>query len=570
MPLFIAISLLNITLTSIVLEAFRMFSATAIRIEFVLFTLGYLLAIYIQKRKHKSPHPHAKSRAHDPIKSGIKWPTVTKILFWALNICAAVIIVFQIWSVHYNYSGFVYFEKVSEYVRNSQITTPMFSDEWLVASYINKINETKSLPLYNPLTRDQAYPNTLFGFYSLAAGVNALFGFDPVFEYANLYFVFLLLFSISFYYAIRAFIAHHRQTTFIALFGVSMSFLIGNSYSFPGLWTLIPVTGGLIFLFFLIAGLHTKNRGLEYISFIGGMIVYPPLLIFTVPLLYLYDKRINRHYIYTIGIVFIALVGFLATTGGQNIESILKLIKHFIWRWVPGATEYVITPTSLIPLAILVASLCGIWAIAHKKQTHEEKAFIKFFGFVILFWLLGAFFSRELVIGYPRAILVASLLLIVFACYAIDHFYRLHKGNISDILFGDLLVAIMLLASIFMFVWGLEGPRRELHSQKMIYEDLINFQHIKESRFLSTKWKGLAVGVATKNYPLSTKESIVAVNAVGYQHFIGAGCEGKKDLALKKQIQFVYTDRIIACDGFKQVGFTTSEGFRLYKIYASK
>jgi hypothetical protein len=114
MPLFIAISLLNVTLTSIVLEAFHVFSAAAIRVEFALFTLGYLLAIYIQKRKHKSPHPHVKSKAHDPIKSGIKWPTVTKILFWALNICAAGIIIFQIWSVHYNYSGFVYFEKGSE------------------------------------------------------------------------------------------------------------------------------------------------------------------------------------------------------------------------------------------------------------------------------------------------------------------------------------------------------------------------------------------------------------------------------------------------------------------------
>ncbi len=570
MPLFIAISILNITLTSIVLEAFQLFSATAVRIEFVLFTLGYLVSLYISKRKHKGLHPQVRKHSHDPIISGIKWPTVTKVLFWALNVCAVVIIVFQIWSVHYNYSGNVIFEKGSSYVNNSQITTPMFSDEWLVASYINKINETGGLPLNNPLTKDRAYPNTLFGFYSLAAGVNALFGFDPVFEFSLLYIVFLLLFSVSFFYAIKAFISKHRQSTFIALLGVSMSFLIANSYSFAGLWTLIPITGGLIFLCFLIAGLHTKNRGLEYISFIGGMIVYPPLLIFTVPLLYLYDKKISKHYVYIITIVLIAIIGFLTTTGGQDIESVLKIIKRFIWRWVPGGSEYVVAPTMAIPLLILVASFGGIWALAHKRQTHEERAFIKFFSFVILFWLLGAFFSREFVIGYPRAILVASLLLVVFACYAIDHIYQLHKGKISDILFSDLLVATMLLSSIYMFVWGLEAPRRELHSQKLIYEDLLNFQYIKESRFLSTKWKGLVVGVATKNYPLSTKESIVAVNDVGYYSFMGAGCEGKMHIAEKKRIHYVYTDRSVECDGFRQIGFTTSEDFRLYKIDISR
>lgn len=569
MPLFIAISILNVTLTSIVLEAFHVFSGDIVRIEFALFTIIYLLYQYLQWKKGKGPHAKVQKQKH-PIVSGIKWPGVTKVLFFVLTVCAVVIITFQIWSVRYNYSGNIFTEKGSVYVQNLQITTPIFSDEWLVASYVNKINETKSLPFYNPLTKDRAYPNTLFGFYSLVAGVNAIFGFDPVFEYASLYIIFLLLYAAAFYYCLRAFISHHRQATMIALFGVSMSFLIANSYSFPGLWTLIPITGGLIFLLFFIAGLHSKDRALEYISFIGGMVVYPPLLIFTVPLLYLYDKKISKHYIYTIGVVLIALIAFLSTTGGQSVSSITKLIKHFVWRWVPGVTEYVIAPTSLIPLFLLLVSLGGIWAIAHKRQTHEEQAFIKFFGFVILFWLLGAFFSRELVIGYPRAVLVASLLLIVFACYAIDRFYNHQKGIISDILFADLLVALMLLSSIYMFVWGLESPHREIHSQKLLYEDVLNFEHIKGSRFLSTPWKGLVVGVATKNYPLSTKESIVAVNSVGYHHFLGADCASKTEIARKKKMNFLYTDRVLDCPGFKQVGFTTSEGFRLYKIYTSR
>ena len=96
-------------------------------------------------------------------------------------------------------------------------------------------------------------------------------------------------------------------------------------------------------------------------------------------------------------------------------------------------------------------------------------------------------------------------------------------------------------------------------------DDLLLFKDIKQARFLSIPWKGLVVGVATGNYPLSSKESIVSNNFLNYNEFMAKNCAGKTKLAQKMKVDFVYSHPFL-CNNFLERG-RSQEGFVLYEFY---
>ena len=95
-------------------------------------------------------------------------------------------------------------------------------------------------------------------------------------------------------------------------------------------------------------------------------------------------------------------------------------------------------------------------------------------------------------------------------------------------------------------------------------DDLELFREISHKRFLSPPWKGLVLGVATDNYPLNTKDSIVSTNFLYYNNFINETCENKASIAKKAHLAYVYSSEF-NCDKFNLLG-VSQENLYLYKF----
>jgi hypothetical protein len=96
-------------------------------------------------------------------------------------------------------------------------------------------------------------------------------------------------------------------------------------------------------------------------------------------------------------------------------------------------------------------------------------------------------------------------------------------------------------------------------------DDLRLFAPYKGKRFISIPWKGLVIGVATKNYPLESKPSTLTNKTLRYQVFMNADCNLKQSLAKKYNIDLVYSSPFECPQGFKLLGIS-SEGFMLYQF----
>jgi hypothetical protein len=101
-------------------------------------------------------------------------------------------------------------------------------------------------------------------------------------------------------------------------------------------------------------------------------------------------------------------------------------------------------------------------------------------------------------------------------------------------------------------------------TRHIIQDDIFLFQNIKNQNFIAPPWKGLAVGIATHNYPLESKTSIISNKLLNYKTFIDADCETKRLLAQTYAIAYVYSSAF-DCPNFTLMG-SSVERLYLYRV----
>ena len=487
------------------------------------------------------------------------------------------IIFFELWSVHFNYTGAIATINGNERVQSYSDPYPIFSDEWAGVAFSNYAIASSSLPLVNPLWENSPFFTFLMPFHSMVAELFLFFDCTPLYAYAYLAIWAGMIICFFAYLFLRA---HNVSTLFSALTVLFLPF-IANGNNLPGLWYILPVGGGLIFLIVCaIADRIDKDR-LVCASALVSFILYPPILVFLGPLFiarYLYlsrVKKIVKNPLLVWGIVVIVCAGAVFYFSDK------LFLDQYIFRTnllggIPSFPLWVIVPWFLLPFFAI-----GVWSLCMKKMY----PLVVSIGGGFIFWICYAFTMNVFVIDYPRVVFVCSVLIVIVAGLGLDWFGKktaayLHvdKPLYSGIA-GIIVILVFFVASFSytsMSIWNklvLHGYDNQGNAivinpippsnQYLTPDDIRFFDTVHNQVIVTVPWKGLAIGAADYDYPLQSKASEITNNVFLTQDFINGTCNDKNFWVHYFGIAYVYMPPF-NCPNFISEG-TSSEGLVFYK-----
>jgi hypothetical protein len=334
----------------------------------------------------------------------------------------------------------------------------------------------------------------------------------------------------------------------------SAAFVVISAYALKDKNILSAVLGSGMFLFgFLIA---IKESFFPHILFKNKFIKNQFLKI---PLYYIF-----------LGAIFI--LPFILNI--SETKYFLEALKSFLYykTFTPGAfPQY--SPLYIIPTLSLLLFLIGLPDLFKKNKlllaTILEGSF---------FWGVYAFSLERFIIEYQRVIFVVSVLISAGSAYGVYRIFILL--NIPERSLRYIFLFILVASSFFAFQYTKPVTWQRLvlfHKESgqtflpaapankyLTENDLEVFKSIHKAKFLSIPWKGTVIGVATDNYPLSTKPGTITINPELPDEFWVASCEGKKSIAEKFNIEYVYFPPF-ECRGFNKIA-ESGEGLILYSI----
>ena len=487
-----------------------------------------------------------------------------KIKFDWFLIAAFIIIIFELWSVHHFYSGQVSMIEDKRTVTRVSYPYPYFSDEWIGVAFTNYSIATNALPAANPLTGNAAhkdFPNIFIAFFSGLAEIFLLLSLPPLTGYPIMALFSGLLICLLSYVLLR----RNEVKQFSATLAVLCLPFIINGQNLPGLWYLLPVTGGLIAFLASLASLNSGDRFLSWLSGALALLLYPPLVVFVIPLLaadILSDKNLKN-----IAKFQLAIAGSLAVSGVAVL--IIGLQKFNFGNLSSLINSYLLYPALDQGIPFAFFGLSVIW----RKRLFTLLLPI---GTGLLLW---TFYSRSLyyfIIGYDRLVFVTSILIIGAAAFGWDWISQKIFNKIPDSLKKnvDLEIKTFFLIIFLFFSWSytqrvdwlklvLRIPtaagmteNEPLAPATMFLngDDLKFFKGLSHRvRFLAPAWKGLAIGSATGLYPLETKSAIVTNRVLSYSYFMQQDCLGKGNLAKEYHLKYIYSSPF-TCANFLELG----------------
>jgi hypothetical protein len=509
---------------------------------------------------------------------------ISKIQIPVIFLVVLAILFIQFYEVHYNYSGKITTSAESyKEVKSMYSPYPYFSDEWAAVSLIRYSIRTGSLPMVNPLWHDAPFPNLELPFHSFVGGIILLLGLDPLTQYSLLsIFTSILICSLA-YLILRL---HDAKKFSAAIAALSIPYIV-NGANLAGLWTLIPVIMGIISMLLAILFISLNKKMMGIISSFLTLVFYLPLfLLVTASWIWLFiskgaDKENIRHISYYLAIcfgVFLILSSFVLAIKkdfAQYYSYILgKLIyPTFIRDAIP---DYSII--NVIPWPVLALAALGTALFFSKKLWLKLPILVG-----IGYWAFYSFSLYRFIIEYQRVVIATSVLIVILAGFGLQYLATylkkikmLHKFKAVTIAF----YVILALFFVFSFTYTERDDWQKLKLNSVARnqsfspaspanaylqpDDSRIFRDIKNKNFISEPWKGTVIGVATDNYPLESKPSVLTNEILRYSEFMDADCKKKKELAKKFKIDYAYSQKF-NCTGFAQKDISR-EGFVLYQV----
>ncbi|MFZ4632070.1 MAG: hypothetical protein ACOYL8_02585 [Patescibacteria group bacterium] len=506
---------------------------------------------------------------------------------WFL-ILAFCIIFFELYSVHYLYSGSISTVNGYKDVKNQTFKYPYFSDEWVGVSLTNYSINNNSLPIVNPLIKNSEYtsfPNIFLIFFSLLASLFMLVNISPLIGYS----AFALITGLFICYLAYLFLIENKVGSFSAILASLGIPYIVNGQNLPGIWYLLPYIWGFVLFLICLIALSKKLRLLAWVSGTLSLLIYPPLLIFIIPTIiveFLFDKETENKTKIKLLLVGSLLVLFVAVSiiGFQvrNFSNLFQLISSYILYPAldNGIPSFAIW--NVIPLIFLPFIIFGLALIIKKN-----KLFL--LAPISIGLILWAVYSQSLyffILNYERTVIISSILLVCLMAFSFDWLGEKLKKEFSIFLRKDVVIFSKLVIILIFFIFAFrytdnsDWAKMTLTIEQQGFKQSIQplapatvfltekeykfFQKIKKANFISEPWKGLAIGAATGNYPLESKPSIIRSNFLSYNFFVGLGCIEKKNIAIEYKVRYVYSP-FFDCQNFLKLK-TGEAGYNLYKL----
>ncbi len=213
-------------------------------------------------------------KALRPIKIRINW----------FAVATFVIIFFQLWSVHYRYTG-----TASTIVGRTQFEAaaypyPYYSDEWVGVSLARYSIQNHLLPSVNSLFANAKFTNPLLLFFSFIAELLLLFHLTPLFGYSILALCAGLTVCLLSYTLLRA---NNASPLAAAITAVGVSY-ITNGVNLPGIWYLVPYVPSLVLLLICLTALALNRPRTAFISGLLSVILYAPIIVLIAPILFVW------------------------------------------------------------------------------------------------------------------------------------------------------------------------------------------------------------------------------------------------------------------------------------------
>lgn len=498
----------------------------------------------------------------------------------------------HLYRVHYNYSGkYSTFRARDTQAEHMVYPYPYYSDEWDAVSFIKYSIDSRELPIVNPLSSHKSlFRNLELAFHSFLSEIVLLLDLNPLIDYTKISLAVGALTIILVYLLLRV-----NEVNRLSAAIASLSALyITNGASLPGIWYLLPLNVGIIFL--LLGFIFISKERLKMAIFVGfiTLLFYPPLVVFYLPAFVVFliaSKKISKRqklkalFVFSF-IVFAAAAAvsffyFLSKGRLEKFYDYILFSKLIHPTFAPDSIpNYPIA--NIIPTHILLLSAVGIFVLLKRKSWLVLSIIIG-----LVHWFLYSEVSFRLIIEYERVIFSTSILLVIVAGFGLNYlvdvvgvFGLFRKENMVNYIQAGVLLLFLALSfgytkqegwqklTLTNFKTGRtllpEAPaNKHLHP-----DDIELFRNIKEKRFLSLPWKGKVVGVATDNYPLLTKAGTISVTLVPLSKFMQGDCSVKRKMAKNRHIEYLYLPEFF-CPGFEFVG-KSSEALYLYEFEGQK
>lgn len=506
---------------------------------------------------------------------------------WIVIISLGVII-FELWSVHYLYTGEISTINGNKNVVHLSYPYPLFSDEWAGVAFTNYSIENNSLPITNPLLDgllDKDFRNIFIAFFSGLAEIFLILSLDPIIGFPIL----AIIAGSLICWLVYLFLRSSRVANFPSLIGALCLPWIINSVNLPGIWYLFPFIGGSILFLASLIALNYKDRKLAVVSGFISLLLYPPFIVIIAPTLiaeFLLNHELSLKKIILIlssciGLSLIA-AGLIFIFQKSNWPVLLQYFIDSLVRMnnqgcIPTRGIWYVIPMILLPIAFV-----GFISVIKKKIFH----LIIPLSIGLLYWSAYAFFPKFLIIDYARIVVVTSYLIIITIGFGVSEIFSYLRGRFKpleekNIFFAMeiIILAVFVILSfsytrntswkniVLRYEWPTGTITEPIFSPVNNYlnqDDLNLFKGISKKRFLSIPWKGLVIGAATGNYPVQTKPSIITNHSTSYDWFMLLNCTDKDSEARMVKIEYLYSHRI-DCPNFIELGHS-QEGLYLYKF----
>lgn len=549
---------------SLSLQALHLFTYPIVLIVNILLAVGSVIFLIIRRQE---------------ISFKIVWD-------WRV-LLAALIVFFELFSVHYLYTGLIASFTGHKNVVNNSYHYPYFSDEWVGIAFTKYSINENNLPIMHPMLGNGQYlfPNIFVAFFSALSEIFLLLNLDPLLAYPIIALFSGMLVCLFAYLFLRSL----GVDKFFALLAFLSIPLITNSGNLPGIWFLFPFIGGSIFFLASLIALSLKQ---EKLAILGGflcLLIYPPLAVMVAPAFIAWflfkkgaplKKYLNIFLAMIIPVILAFVFIFIFQKG--NWGSLISFFKVSIIRLnnegcIPARGIWNIVPVILLPFSVV-----GLFYFYKERLFY----FLAPTLIALAYWVVYVYCPYFLIIDYARIAAIASYLLVIASAYGFSQTFDWFSLKYSFLKKREVRLSLeIIILSLFLIIsfsytqrtnWTkivlqyhtpfgiLKHPTNPPANMYLHEDDLSLFKDIHKKRFLSPDWKGLVIGASTGNFPLESKPSIVTNFVMHYNEFMLMDCEEKEFVATKMEIDYVYS-LSFDCNSFKYIG-KSREGLYLYKF----